>query len=285
MIPLDAEPDEALKKDAIALILAGLGEAELKIAASYTTPFFWVLRGGDGREMMKGGSAFFVDTGERTFGVTATHVVEECLQDTKSRTFVQCMLGSNLGTTVPFHLGDRLIDAHHDIDIATFWMTPEEIRQTGRIILQGFYHPRWPPPLPQQDRGVIYCGFPGKGRRWLAAREISCGCAAMGGIATNSHETSLSILVERENLFQVFGEEAMPKNYDFGGISGGPVLAIVQTPTIRSWMPAGVIIQGPNSSGVPGEAILDLEIIKARPIHFIKPNGEIDVTRWEQARF
>lgn len=77
----------------------------------------------------------------------------------------------------------------------------------------------------------------------------------------------------------------MPKNYDFGGISGGPVLAIVQTPTIRSWMPAGVIIQGPNSSGVPGEAILDLEIIKARPIHFIKPNGEIDVTRWEQARF
>jgi hypothetical protein len=286
MIPLDAEPDEAQKRDAIALILGGLGEAELKIAASYTTPFFWVLRSSDGREMMKGGSAFFLDTGERIFAVTAAHVVEECLQDTKSSTFVQCMLGSKLGSVVAFHLGDRLIDTHREIDIATFWITQEEIRQTGRVVLQGFYHGKgWPPPLPQQDRGVTYCGFPGTGRRWLAPREISFGCAAMAGIATNSHETSLSILVERENLVQVFGEEAMPENYDFGGVSGGPVLAVVQTPTLRSWMPAGVIIQGPNPSCVTGESISGVEIIKARPIHFIKANGEIDVSRWEQARF
>ncbi len=285
MTPLDAEPDEAHKQEAIELILKGLGEAELKIAASYTTPLFWVLRSCNGKEMMKGGSAFFLDTGERTFAVTAAHVVEECLQDTKSRTFVQCMLGSKLGAAVSFHLGDRLIDAHHDIDIATFWMAPEEIRRTGRVILQGFYHPNWPPPLSQQDRGVTFCGFPGKGRRWLAPREINFGCAAMAGIATNSHETSLSILIERENLVQVLGDKALSENYDFGGISGGPVLAIVQTPTIRSWMPAGVIIQGPNPSGVTGESISGLEIIKARPIHFIKPNGEIDVARWEQARF
>lgn len=286
MIPLDAEPDEALKKEAIALILAGLGEAELKIVASYTTPLFWILLNCNGKEMMKGGSAFFLDTGERVFAVTAAHVVEECLQDTKSETFVQCMLGSNVGTPVAFHIGDRIIDAHHEIDIATFWMTPEEIRQTGRVILQGFYHGRkWPPPLPQQDRGVTYCGFPGKGRRWLAPKEISFGCAAMGGLATNSHETSLSILIERENLFHVIGEESLSENYDFGGISGGPVLAIIQTPTIRSWMPAGVIIQGPNPSCVTGESISGVEIIKARPIHFLKPNGEIDVARWEQARF
>ena len=206
MIPLDAEPNEAQKQEAIELILNGLGEADLKIVASYTTPFFWILRGCNGKEMVKGGSAFFLDTGERIFAVTAAHVVEECLQDTKSRTFVQCMLGGNHGSTVVFNLGDRIIDAHHDIDIATFWMTPEEIRQTGLVILQGYYYPIWPPPLPQQDRGVTYCGFPGNGRRWLAPREISFGCAAMGGIATNSHETSLSILIEREKLFSGFPE-------------------------------------------------------------------------------
>ena len=227
----DAEPNDAQKQEAIALIRAGLGEAEIRIAASYTTPFFWTLRKSNGDEMMKGGSAFFIDTGECVFAITASHVVEECLEDTKSRTFIQCMLGTGRGMpSVPFHLGDRLIDAHRGIDIATFWMKPEEIRQTGREVLQGYYHPRWPPPLPQKDRGVTYCGFPARGRRWLAPREISFGRAALGGIATNSHELSLSILIEREHLFQVLGDEAMPENYDFGGISGGPVIAIVQTP-------------------------------------------------------
>jgi hypothetical protein len=285
MIPLDAEPSEAHKKEAIALILAGLGEAEIKIAGSYTAPFFWTLCGSKGSEMMKGGSAFFIDTGERIFGVTAAHVVEECLRDTRSKAFIQCMIGSNLGTSVPFNLGDRLIDGHREIDIATFWMTPEEIHRTGREILRGYYHPRWPPPLPQVDRGVTYCGFPGNSRRWLARREINFGIVAMAGVASSSNETSISILIEREHLTQVLGDGYMPENYDFGGISGGPLIAIVQTPTVRSWMPAGVVVQGPNPSGVAGESISGLEIIKARPIHFIKPNGEIDLARWQQTHF
>jgi hypothetical protein len=138
MVPLDSEPDQAAKQEIIALILAGLGEAELKIAASYTAPFFWILRSFDGTEMMKGGSTFFLNTGQRIFAVTAAHVVQECLQDTKLRTFVQCMVGSKLGTPVPFSLGDRLIDGHPGIDIATFWMTPEEIKRTGLEVLHGF---------------------------------------------------------------------------------------------------------------------------------------------------
>lgn len=284
MLPLDAEPDEAEKQQITALILAGLGEAELKIAASYTAPFFWILRSSDGSEMMKGGSAFFLDTGEAIFGVTAAHVVEECLQDTKLRTFVQCMIGSKLGIPVPFSLGDRLIDGHPGIDIATFWMTPGEIQRAGLEVLRGFYQD-WPPPLPQIDRGVTYCGFPGRGRRWLAPKEISFGCMAMAGIASSSNETSISVLIERGHLVQVLGDNSMPEDYDFGGISGGPMIAIVQTPTIRSWMPAGVIIQGPNPSGVINESISGLELIKARPIHFIKPNGEIDVDRWQQINF
>jgi hypothetical protein len=164
-------------------------------------------------------------------------------------------------------------------------MTPEEILRTGREVLRGFYYPRWPPPLPQVERGVTYCGFPGNGRQWLARREIVFGVVAMAGIATSCSETSISILIEREHLTQVLGDKSMPENYDFGGISGGLVTAIVQTPTVRSWMPAGVIIQGPNPSGVAGESITGLEIIKARPMHYIKSNGEIDVTRWQQTNF
>jgi hypothetical protein len=214
--------------------------------------------------------------------VTAAHVAQECLWDTRRHNFVQCMIGSNGGRSVPFHLGDRMIDGSPEIDIATFWLTPEEIAATGRVPLRGYYS-RWPPPLAEIDGGVTYCGFPGRGRRLLAPREINFGAAAMAGVLTSCSETSLSVLIEREHLLQVHGDAPMPENYDFGGVSGGPVLAIVQSPILRAWMPAGVIIQGPNPSGVAGESILGLEIIKARPVHFIRADGLLDITRWEQS--
>src|SRR5271166_6530579 len=106
MIPYDAQPDEAQLQEAIALVRAGLGEAEIKIAASYTTPLFWTLRNSDDDEIefMKGGSAFFIDTGECVFAVTAAHVIEECLQDTRSR--VHSMhAGKQLRTSSAISLG------------------------------------------------------------------------------------------------------------------------------------------------------------------------------------
>jgi hypothetical protein len=234
----EGELTEDQKKEAIATILGGLGKFEIEHIVTYTTPLFWILRRDNGDELMKGGSAFLIDTGVRTFGVTAAHVVTEYLEDTKSPQFLRCMLGSKLGPAVPIPLGDRIIDANVDIDIATFELSDEEIMKTGLTVLKGFYHPNWPPPLAQENRGVTYCGFPGIARMWLAPREISFGIVSMAGIATSSHERAVSILIEREHLIQVHGDEPMPANYDFGGMSGGPILAIVDTGTIRAWMPA-----------------------------------------------
>jgi hypothetical protein len=38
-------------------------------------------------------------------------------------------------------------------------------------------------------------------------------------------------------------------------MSGGPLLAIVQAEIIRTWRPAGVIIQGPNPSDAPTKTL------------------------------
>ena len=284
MIPFGTEPDDSHRQQAIALLRAGLGKAELEMAASYTVPFLWTLRGKLNETIVTGGSAFFVNTGEKVFAVTASHVVEKCLADSKSQAFSGCTLGSEHGNPVSFHLGDRLIDAHAKIDIATFRVSPEEIQKTGRTVLEGYSYPNWPPPLPMKDRGVIFCGFPRVGRRWSSKAKISLGRIALSGVASSSHEYAISIQIERENLFRVLGDEPLSEYYDFGGISGGPVIAIVEKNNIRSWMPAGVIIEGPNSGGNQNESISGFEIIKARPMHFILPNGELDLKRWEQTQ-
>jgi hypothetical protein len=142
------------------------------------------------------------------------------------------MIGSNGGVSLPIYLGDRVIDAHPGIDIATFHVTPNELTKIGRTAVTGFQR-TWPPRLPQIERGVTYCGFPGNGRRDLGDRQVSFGIVGMGGIVTNAHESCISVQIEREYLLRVLGNEEFAENYDFGGMSGGPVLAIVQTPTLR----------------------------------------------------
>ena len=123
MLPVDSEEN--------------LGKAEIEFAASVAAPLCWVLRDCSG-ERIKSGSVFFLDTGTAIFAVTACHVVEQCFEDTKLPTFLQSMIGGRLGRPAPLHLGDRIIDAHRGLDIATFRVTPEELKLTGHTMLTGF---------------------------------------------------------------------------------------------------------------------------------------------------
>jgi hypothetical protein len=76
------------------------------------------------------------------------------------------------------------------------------------------------------------------------------------------------------------GQGIPAENFDFGGISGGAMLTVIQN-KLRSWSLAGVIYQGPNTSSDENQAIAGLEIIRARRAHFILPDGRLDVARWK----
>ena len=181
-----------------------LGKAEIEFAASVTAPLCWVLRDCSG-ERMKNGSVFFLDTGEATFAVTACHVVEQCLADSKLPTFIQTMIGGRTGHPVPIHLGDRLIDAHRDLDIATFRVTAKELERAGHTVLRGFQK-GWPPRLAEVEGGITYCGFPRHARRVRAFHEIIFGIFSGACSFTSSNEESLSVLIEREHLDDQFHE-------------------------------------------------------------------------------
>jgi hypothetical protein len=123
----------------------GLEKAELEFVFSITAPLFWILRDSNGNEMIKNGSLFFMDAGKGVFAVTASHVVDECLNDIRSPMFVQCMIGGHgPGRTMYLHLRDRVIDAHSEIDIATLHVSRAEVESTGRTSK----------PLPFPYRGI-----------------------------------------------------------------------------------------------------------------------------------
>jgi hypothetical protein len=269
------------KAEAIRLTLAGLGKAELELAGSYTSPLIWTVDHGNGFKRMKGGTVFFLDTGEAVFGVTAAHVVLEFFEDSRTPN-VHAAIAAHGKSPMRMPLGERIIDASAEIDLATFRVFPEELQYFNKTPLRGHVR-EWPPKLAEVNGPAIYCGFPGVGRRPVAGG-VSFGAVPMGGIVTSSHETMVSIQIEREALVRLLGEDDMPENFNFGGMSGRPLIAIVQAEIMRTWNPAGVIISGPNPGDAPDQDFIPgFEVIRARPIHFIKADGALDHDRWAQA--
>lgn len=264
-----------------AIMKAGLGKAELEFATSVTAPLYWVTRKPDRTLEVHNGSAFFLDTGEALFGVTAAHVILAVQEARRALTEISCQLGRDL----VFDPDDKnpIIDLHNDIDIATFRISDAEIRSIGKTVLTG-YQRSWPPRPPQQDCGIYYSGFAGIATLWLSPREISFGAVAGSGVASSVSETDVSTLVEREHLLDVMGTGLPPENFNFGGISGGPMLTVIEHRGLRSWQLAGVIYQGPNTSNDPEQAIAGLEIIRTRRAHFILADGKLDHRRWATLR-
>jgi hypothetical protein len=237
------------EKEARAVISAGLGRAELELATSFTAPLYWIIREADGKYRVRNGSAFFLDAGAGPFGVTANHVIDGWRQDRAHGNVVALQLGLDLQLDLE---GEHaIIAAHQGLDVATFRITANEIKRIGKQILTG-YQKSWPPSPPEQGRGIYYSGFPATETIWLSPRAISFGAAPGGGVASSVSETDISMLIEQQSLIAVMGGGSPPENYNFGGMSGGPVLTVVETSAIRSWVLAGVIYEGPNAS--PDEA-------------------------------
>jgi hypothetical protein len=265
--------------EAKAIMSSGLGQAELEFVMSLTAPLYWIIREADRKYRVRNGSAFFLDAGQGPFAVTANHVIEGWKQDRIADDVVALQLGADL--TIDLEGKHAIIAADESIDIATFRISSQEIASIGKTVLTG-YQKQWPPGRPQEDRGVYFGGFPGVETVWLSLSDISFGASAGSGVASSISETDVSSLIERENLTPVFENGLPPENFDFGGMSGGPMLAVIESRGLRSWALAGVIYQGPNPSGDPEQAIAGLEIIKARRAHFILPDGTLDIRRCEE---
>ena len=247
----DDQPPPPSREEAIAIMKGGLGNAELALAASFCAPLYWVNRIDVRQIEVKNGSAFFLNAGEGPFGVTAYHVVKEWQKD-RANGCGPLRLGGE-GKSVEFYYEDRAIAFHPGIDIATFQITEEEIRRIGKTIITGVQS-SWPPKPPTVNRGIYYCGFPQIETRQLSVQKVEFGCLRGSGVASSINDRDIVALLEREHWIPVGDRPAPPENFDFGGISGGIMITVVEG-RLRSWSLAGVIYEGPSTSADPNEAI------------------------------
>jgi hypothetical protein len=249
----DPTPEEARR-------LAGgpFGREMQNAILQYARPIYWPKA--LGRDpILSNGTTFFVDAGRGVFGVTAAHVYDGFVEVADRG--VRCQIGSS---NILFDLRERLISKGRRVDIATDRITAAEIATTGATILTGAQS-TWPPKPPELDRGVLYGGFPGSDRRLLRPGHIEFGTFTALGVASSISERDISSQVERENLVATMGLEVAPEGYDLGGLSGGPMLTVVQSQVV-SWRLAGVVYRCSRAIG---------EIVVAARADFISPDGAV----------
>lgn len=217
------------------------GATLLRTAGSYVVPMCWPKTSIDHEEVeLTNGTAFFLKTPQAVFAVTAAHVIRGFLEAKELDPRLACGL---LDSDTLIDLDRDLIAIGSNVDIATFRVSESVIAKLNKQPLTA-----WPPQTPQVGKGVFYAGFPGQVRQRLAVREFSFGLCSGAGVADHVDSQNIVTSINHDDLVDPLGHGFPPEDFDFGGMSGGPLLAVIET-GIVSWGLAGVIFKGSNLGG------------------------------------
>lgn len=246
---LGDEPEEAIKE-------------YLKIAVGYSIPIFW---GKIDSGINSNGTAFILDTGERNIVVTAAHVYRSYLQQKKNGEANFCQLSE-----IDFDLESRLISMPEigETDIATFDISQDEIKSVGKNVLRGS-NQFWPPSRPEEGNMVVVSGFPGQERLRKGGNYYTFGYYCFNTPVNSISNRHFGCSFDRKYWIDALGKGLPPDNYDMGGISGAPAIALIKSESeIVSWRLAGVVYEA-NASETLGE------IMFVHHADLIEPNGVV----------
>jgi hypothetical protein len=207
----------------------------------HTTYLVFGTKGRPGEaENLRNGTCFFMKTPQRLFGVTARHVIEGLQQAREAQPETICRIGGAL-VLDPV---ERMIDAGRKADIATFDIKEDELNAIKKWPIT-----LWPPHPPDvDDSGVIFAGFPAAAITCDDAWTRVFGIYAASGMAQRVTDWQLSCSVEWDHIVASGLGQVPAREYDTGGMSGGPMLSIRTRRGLMDCPLAGVISEGRRES-------------------------------------
>jgi hypothetical protein len=232
----------------------GVGDNYREIIMGCCRPIYWFRLDGDPM-IVDSGTINFIQTPSNLIGVTAAHVFNGYIY-AKSKHQIRAQI-SNF---IVEDLESRLIAIDHKLDVATFDLSGIDLAEVGSGVspLQS-----WPPQPPDEGFGIMIGGYPGKDRIHESHLDISWGLFTALGVARVVSNDQITWIAPRGAY--VIGEQP-PPNQDLGGISGGPLIAVFESPGgLLSFRLAGVI----------SEAQATLEYVIARRLDGLRPNGTL----------
>lgn len=234
-------------------VMAVTGKPSREFIASCCAPLFW-WNGPEGT-VLANGTVTLIQSPRGVIGLTADHVVRECLE-----AFDGGKVCVKIADASVHDLRARLICRSSELDLASF-------RFDGLMERLGW--PKspltsWPPVPPQEGRGIMIGGYPGLERKVIGLGNISFGLFTALAVARTVTDDQISCLFQREYMVDDGDIPTMPPNTDLGGISGGPLITVCETPSFLVNFRLG---------GIVSEAHAGLEKVFAKRVDFIKDDG------------
>jgi hypothetical protein len=240
-------------------LLAGdLGTVLRKILMDYCVPSFWFQHSKDNPTILHNGTVTLVQTPKKLLGITAAHILREYEKDRNEQ-----KIRFQLGDCIVDDILERMIAISDRFDIATFEFDRELKANIGKDTVPLEL---WPPQPPQEGRGIMLAGFPGKSRLEHKKLEADFGLFTALGIARIINDRQITWAVDREYFLKTHKIKHLPPNYDLGGISGGPLI---------SWFETSNYISYYKLSGIITEANATLETVITNRAECINEDGTI----------
>jgi hypothetical protein len=237
-------------------IVALTGKPSREFIASCCVPLFWWATDQPGRQVMANGTVTLVKTPAGVIGLTADHVIKECLE-----AFDGGKACVQIADASAHDLRARVIARSKELDLASLNLDGliERLGWPDKSPLTS-----WPPTPPQEGRGIMIGGYPGNERQVIGQRDISFGIFTALAIARTVSHDQISCLFEREYMVEPGDIPTLPPNTDLGGISGGPVITVCESPSYFVTFRLG---------GIVSEAHSGLEKVFAKRVDFIRDDG------------
>ncbi|MDO9533224.1 MAG: hypothetical protein Q7O12_14005 [Deltaproteobacteria bacterium] len=240
-------------------LLAGdLGDVLRKILMDCCVALFWFQRRKDNPTILHNGTVTLVQTPKKLLGITAAHILRKYEKDRREQ-----KIRLQLADCVVDDIFERVIAISDRFDIATFEFDRELLANMCKdmVPLES-----WPPQPPQEGRGIMLAGFPGKERLEKNKLEADFGLFTALGIARIVNDRQITWAVDREYFLKTQTIKNLSPNYDLGGISGGPLI---------SWFETSNYISYYKLSGIITEANATLETVVASRAECINEDGTI----------
>ncbi len=252
------DPLPVLTMEEAKTLMAGpFGEELHRIVANHMTWLVFGTVGPTGEAIgLQNGTCFFVKTPLRLLGVTARHVLDGLRRAREADPNTRSQIGNLLIDPL-----ERVVGQGDKADIATFEISSEELGEIGKVPIS-----LWPPHPPDvDDKGVLLAGYPAKATISASSHSRCFGIYAASGVAQRVTDWQLTCRIEWENTQKSTLGALPPRNFETGGMSGGPVLSIREKNGILSFPLAGVISEGDAAT----------DTIIAERADSIRPNGDI----------
>ena len=245
------------REEGIRVIRAGFAEVLLDVAFDCSASIYWFSSADDHRgPVLNNGTIFFVDAGQGPFAITARHVIEGYREAVREEPHIRCEIGG-----VDFDFLGNLIAESKKADIVTLRIEDSLLDKIGRV---PHVNPKeWPPKPPEIGKGVFFGGYPGR-HRVESPGIIRWGFSGGLDIAASIHADHISVKFSREDWVSRTNLVPPEVGEPWGGVSGAPLFAVVQT-NVVSWRLAGVVIEFGST----------YEILNASSLSQVGPNGSI----------